>query len=212
MRNMRWFWGVVTLLALTVGTGAFLYVTGDPGHYDPIFRAKYTAHLGTIVLHGVTSVMALVLGPWQFIGSLRRKHPRWHRVLGYLYLIGVVLGGLTGIPMAMMAEGGPMARVGFMVVAFLWLAVAYQALATALRRNFKAHRAWMLRSYALTFGAVLLRLFLSAFQVLGHDFTDVYPYTPWLSWLTSLAVAEFILGGETYVSVRTVPTGSRTNG
>ena len=61
MRNMRWFWGVVTLLALTVGTGAFLYVTGDPGHYDPIFRAEYTAHLGTIVLHGVTSVMALVL-------------------------------------------------------------------------------------------------------------------------------------------------------
>lgn len=199
---MRLFWGSVTLLALVVGTGALLYVTGDPNQFDLVFRAKYQANLGLVVLHGVTSVMALLLGPWQFVTSLRRKHRRLHRTLGYLYLIGVVLGGLTGIPMALIAHGGPMARVGFMLVALLWLATAWMALLTALQKNFKAHREWMMRSYALTFGAVTLRVLLNVLQALGHDFTDIYPYTPWLSWLTSLAVAEFILGGDDHGKAR----------
>lgn len=204
MRGMRWLWGVVTVLALTVGTGAFLYVTGDPAQFDLVFRAKYMAHLGLVVTHGVSSVLALVLGPWQFL-----PRRRWHRVLGYLYLLGVVVGGLTGLPMALMAYGGPSARLGFAIVALLWLATAWMALTTARQRRFRAHRAWMIRCYALTFGAVLLRILLNVFQLLGHDFNDIYPYTPWLSWLSSLAVAELILGGEADVQVRPMPARSR---
>lgn len=189
-------WGLLTYVACTVGMGAMLYVTGDPRHFDPIFREKYTAHLGLVVTHGVFSILALVSGPAQFWGALRREHPRLHRGLGYLYLAGVLVGGLTAFPMAAIAEGGFWSRLGFAVTGALWLATAWRALATARRRDFSSHRLWMIRCYALTFGAVLLRVFLYAFQELGWKFDQVYPYTPWLSWSLSLLTAEYIAGGR----------------
>lgn len=188
-------WGVMTYVAFTVGLGALLYVTGDPSHFDPIFRQKYAAHLGLVVAHGVLSILALVSGPAQFWGALRRQHPELHRALGYLYLASVLVGGLTAIPMGAMAEGGLWSRLGFELSAMLWLLTGWMALQTARRRNFAAHRLWILRSYALTFGAVLLRLSLFGLQQAGWSFEQVYACTPWLSWGLSLLAAELIAGG-----------------
>lgn len=183
------------MLAWVIGLGALHYVTGDPSQFDAVFRDKYTAHRTLVVTHGVCSIIALLVGPFQFL----KKRSRWHRQLGYLYLVSLVLGAVTGLPMALMAEGGPMARLGFALTDLLWLATAWLALQSARQRRFGEHRAQMIRSYALTFGAVMLRLFLYGLQHLGYEFNAIYPYTPWLSWLTSLAVAEWILEGETHV-------------
>jgi len=198
-------WAGMTLLGLLVGYGSLVYVLGDPAHYDAVFRPKYTYYHTMVVTHGVTSVLALLLGPWQFLPlrpdrpTPRRQNPAgcnlWHRRLGWLYFLALGIGALTGMPMAFMAEGGVSARLGFFSVDVLWLVTAWLALRTARQRKFGAHRRWMIRSYALTFGAVVLRLYLYCLQHLGYEFNSIYPYTPWLSWLTSLAVAEWILVG-----------------
>lgn len=211
MSSMRRFgWACMTLMGLVVGFSSLVYVLSDPTHYDAVFRPKYTHYHTMVVTHGVASILALVIGPWQFMGlkplkpTGRRDKPvgrnLWHRRLGWLYLVSLVVGVLTGMPMAAMAEGGVSSRLGFFTVDVLWLVTAYLSLQTARRRKFAAHRRWMVRSYALTFGAVVLRLYLYGLQHLGYDFNSIYPFTPWLSWLTSLAVAEWILETVTPVT------------
>jgi len=188
----------MTLTAVTIGLGALRYVTGDPAQFDEMFRAKYTQNLSLVVSHGVASVLALISGPWQFLEVFRGKFRRLHRGLGYFYLTGVCVGGVTGLPMAITAEGGPLSRVGFTIVAVAWLATSLLALECARRGDFPAHRRWMIRSYALTFGAVLLRLDLCFLRLLGYDFNAIYPYMSWLSWSVSLTVAELIIEGEAH--------------
>lgn len=178
----------MTMLALGMGCASWDYVAGYPEQYDAVFRQKYLRYHLLVLTHGAASVLALVLGPFQFL----RRGP-WHRPLGYAYLLSLFAGALTGLPMACIAEGGPLARTGFAVVDLLWVATAWMALSTARGRRYAQHREWMIRSYALTFGAVLLRFYLYGLQQLGYDFNSVYPFTPWLSWVTSLAVAELLL-------------------
>ncbi|MBS2040238.1 DUF2306 domain-containing protein [bacterium] len=203
MRKLGWL--CMTLLGLVVGYGSLVYVLGDPAHYDAVFRPKYTYYHTMVVTHGLTSVLALLIGPWQFL-LLRPEKPTprsqasspvgrnlWHRRAGWLYFLCLILGALTGMPMALMAEGGVSARLAFLTVDVLWLVTAWLSLKTARQRKFAAHRRWMVRSYALTFGAVVLRLYLYQLQRMGYEFNAIYPFTPWLSWLTSLAVAEWIL-------------------
>ena len=212
MSNMRRFgWACMTLLGLLVGYSSLVYVLGTPAHYDAVFRPKYTCYHTMVVTHGVTSILALLIGPWQFL-PLRPDRPTarqatpagrnlWHRRLGWLYFISLTLGALTGMPMAIMAEGGVSSRLGFFTVDVLWLVTAYFSLKTARARKFTAHRSWMIRSYALTFGAVVLRLYLYGLQHLGYEFNSIYPFTPWLSWLTSLAVAEWIVEGAPHAKL-----------
>ena len=189
---MKLIWLLLTGLALGVGSGALAYVVGDPQQFDPVFRAKYIVLRIWVVTHGVSSVIALGLGPWLFLTL-----PRFlHRALGRLYLLAVVVGALSGFPLALRAEGGWMAQLGFLLVDGLWLVCAWQALEAIRRGRVTLHRRWMVRSYALTFGAVLLRLYLYVLQQLGYDFNGLYPYTPWLSWWTAWVLAETILEGE----------------
>lgn len=62
-----------------------------------------------------------------------------------------------------------------------------------LDRRFADHRAWMVRSFALTFGAVTLRLYLPIGPLLGFEFEPSYVVISFLSWVPNLAVAELIL-------------------
>ena len=56
------------------------------------------------------------------------------------------------------------------------------------------HRQWMIRSFALTFAAVTLRLWLPFFQiVLNFEFIEAYIIIAWLCWIPNLIVAEIII-------------------
>src|SRR5688500_3272543 len=62
------------------------------------------------------------------------------------------------------------------------------------RRDIRAHRAWMLRSYALIFAAVALRIELPLLTMaFAGRFTPAYQVVAWLSWVPNLAWAEWRL-------------------
>lgn len=189
-------WATLLLFAFQAASYAVPYVTGDPAGFDPLFRDKYTRHLGLIVVHGLTASLALCLGPFQFWPWLRHKLPRLHRWLGQAYLLAVVGAATTALPMALMAEGGAVAKLSFLALAMAWLATAWQALRQARLRHFAAHRAWMVRNYALTYGAVIFRLLLNGLQEAGLEFDLIYPVLSWSGWLVSLLTAELWLRKE----------------
>lgn len=189
-------WSVLLFFAFQTASYAVPYILGDPTDFDPLFRGKYTRHLGIIVVHGLTASLALCLGPFQFWPWLRRQWPRQHRWLGQAYLLAVVGAATTALPMALMAEGGAVAKLSFLVLALAWLATAWQALRLARLRRFADHRVFMVRNYALTYGAVVFRLLLNGLQEAGLGFEAIYSTLSWSGWLLSLLTAELWLRKE----------------
>ncbi len=45
----------------------------------------------------------------------------------------------------------------------------------------------------MTFGAVMLRVYLGLFAVAGVDFVDAYPTVSWIAWVPNLILVEWYL-------------------
>ena len=183
----------MTLLSLLIFLVAGRYLTLDPEVYFPQQRAVYIANTAAIVAHVAGGMIALLLGPIQFLPALRRRWPRVHRWLGRGYLAGIGLGGLAGLWMAHLAYGGPVAQLGFAALALAWLTTSFQAFARIRAGDVAAHRAWMVRSFALTFAAVMLRLELPLLAAVGMSFEAAYATVAWACWVPSLLVVELVL-------------------
>lgn len=187
----------LTLSAWITGFLSLAYLL-DPHSFDPVFRDKYLAHLPVVLLHGLSGVLALGLGPvllfqdplGQGWSPLRGAT---HRQLGGLYLGAVLVGGLSGLRLAGEAFGGTVGQTGFSLLAVLWLGTAWRAFALARHGHFADHRRWVARNYALTCSAVTLRALLSGGQMAGQPFEALYPWTAWLCWIPNLIAAEALL-------------------
>jgi hypothetical protein len=60
------------------------------------------------------------------------------------------------------------------------------------RHDVRRHREWMIRSYALLFSAVTLRLELPLLVLaFGGDFTPAYQVVSWLCWVPNAVWAEW---------------------
>ncbi len=157
----------------------------------PDMREKFAAHSMVVYFHIFAAALTLLIGPFQFSTRLRNRHTALHRWSGRLYLgIGVVIGGSAGFYMALIAEGGLVAQLGFATLALAWLYTGFKAWRAIRARDLTAHRRWMIRNYSLTFAAVTLRLWLPAGLLAGIPYALVYPAIAWLSWLPNLLVAE----------------------
>jgi len=156
--------------------------------FNPIWRTAFYIHI-------TGGMLALLVGPFQFIKKFRNRNLRLHRTLGKIYLGAILfLAGPSGLFMAFYAEGGGIAVVGFAIMALLWLVTTYMAYEAVRKKNIDAHKAWMVRSFALTFAAVTLRLYVP----IASGYFHVAPFyveasSAWVSWLPNLIVAELLL-------------------
>ncbi len=185
---------LMTYLALLTAAKSLKYITTDIEVFDPLFRFKYEAHLPVVLTHGVAAIAALVIGPFQFMPGSRRRWRRLHRVLGGGYILSVAVGGVTGLIMGTMAYGGLAAKFAFVLVACLWLISGWKAYSSARAGRIADHRVWMIRNYALTFGAVTLRVYLNLLQLAGLEFETIYVWVPWAAWAPNMVVGEWIIG------------------
>jgi uncharacterized membrane protein len=182
------------LLAIAVSLVVSRYLTLDPETFFPEQRAVYLAHLTFVIVHVVASMLAILIGPFQFLPGIR-KGPwlKVHRWLGRVYLLGILFGGLSGLYMAQMAYGGIISQLGFTALACLWLYTGYRAYRHIRQKEIEQHRQWMIRNYALTFAGVMLRVWMPLSMGAGMDFTAAYIVIAWLCWVPNLLVAEWMI-------------------
>lgn len=185
-------WIMAVLSALIALASARYLVPGAPGA-APTILTNATTRYGALTVHAGFAVAALLIGPFQFAASLRRRQPAWHRRAGTAYVICCLIGGLAGLVLAFGSTAGPIATAGFALLAVAWLTCTAQAWRMAKARRFADHERWMVRSFALTFAAVTLRLYIPAGQVLGLDFMAAYRAIAWLCWVPNLVVAELLI-------------------
>lgn len=163
---------------------------------QPEMKANFQAHSTAIYIHAFASLFALTLGPLQFSSRLRQRQRHIHRWLGRAYLaVGVLVGGLSGLYLSLFAYGGVMSKLGFAVLALLWLYTGLRALLAIRAADIAQHRKWMIRNFSLTFAAVTLRLYLPAAFVPGVEFAQAYQLIAWLCWVPNLLIAEWRYNG-----------------
>jgi hypothetical protein len=186
-------WILMMSLSVLIAVGATRYFANNPDYYFPEQREIFSNHLFSLLAHVSGSAFALFVGPLQFLPKLRRTRPRIHRTIGTSYIVAVVVGGVAGGLMAPRTYGGDVAHLGFGLLAICWLGVTLTALWMILAKRVAAHGRWMVRSFALTFAAVTLRLWLPALDKLGLPLEIAYPIVAWLAWVPNVICAEIYL-------------------
>ncbi|MBX7243920.1 MAG: DUF2306 domain-containing protein [Candidatus Sumerlaeaceae bacterium] len=181
----------------------------SPQSFAPHLRQKFMAHYPVVLTHGIAGCVALGLGMIQFLRPLRRRAVRLHRAVGSIYLVSVFIGGAAALPMALMAFGGVCAIAGFTLLAILWLASGALALRALLVGHIRQHGRWMIRNYALTFSAIMVRGWLSVFDRFDVPLEVGYAVVAWISWVPALVIAELLIR---YVTIRGAPTASQPEG
>jgi hypothetical protein len=139
--------------------------------------------------HMLIAPFALILGPFQFIPRLRARYPRAHRWSGRVYVAACLIAGIGALATAPYASGGPVAGLGFGILAVLWIGTTAWAWRAAVARNFTLHRTLMRYSYAMTFGAVTLRLQIPFFFIAGfHSYPEMSVWLAYTAWIPNVLV------------------------
>ncbi len=187
-------WASILALSLLIALVSSRYFSLNPEVFFPEQKTTYSIHTFGLMLHITGAILALIIGPFQFLPKLRKGHfLKFHRLLGRVYLISVLLGGIGGFYMSLFAYGGPPAQLGFFVLAALWLISGFMAYWLIRQKDIEGHKHWMIRNFSLTFAAVTLRLWLPLFQLLGIDFELGYIIIAWLCWIPNLVFAEWMI-------------------
>jgi len=186
-------WTMMLLLAAFTALITSRYLTLNPDEYFPEQKLVYMAHIAILIVHIVSSMLAILIGPFQFLPGIRKgRFLKVHRWLGRTYLLGVLFGGLSGLYMAQLAYGGIISTLGFTALAILWLFSGAMAYMHIRNKRLESHREWMMRNYALTFAAVMLRVWNPIFGSL-FDFTTVYIVVAWMCWVPNLFIIEGVI-------------------
>jgi uncharacterized membrane protein len=165
-------------------------IVGEP-MYPSNLAASFLARPWGIYSHTLFGSLALGLGALQFNRWLLIRHRPLHRALGTVYVVSAAIVGLAGLYMSFYSFGGPVTHLGFGILAVLLLWTTARAYLAARERSIAIHRQWMLRSYALIFAAVTLRIELPLLIMAFGEFTPAYQVVAWLCWVPNVLWAEW---------------------
>lgn len=179
------------LLAIGIALFSYRYLVGSSLASPDILANAFARPF--LALHVLGAATALLVGPFQFIARFRTRRSGLHRLVGRVYVAACLLGAVAGFPLALGSTAGPVAAGGFGALSVCWFAATWLGLRHAMARRFEQHRLWMLRSWAMTFAAVTLRLFLPIIPFTGMSFVEGYRFISWACWLFNLAVLELWL-------------------
>ena len=196
---------VLSAIPLSAGTLRLVQLAGGPDLMPADDR--FAGFPAALVIHIVGSACFALLGIGQLLTHFRRRHPTWHRRSGRL----LVAAGLAVVGSALWLTLGYPPHPGTGPVLFVSRVVVSVAMGTFLvlgfaairRRDITAHRAWMVRAYALALGA--------GTQAFTEGFTQAAVGAGELSgdlaklagWVINLAIAEWALRRTTHGRGRT---------
>lgn len=188
-----WIMRIAAVFSLLIALTSYRFLAFPLELGFPDFLDHITNRRTLFLMHIAAAPVALAVGAFQFMPKLRAKRSGLHRWMGRIYGLSILIGGIGALGIGVTAIGGPVAQVGFTLLAILWLATTANAVRLAMQRNIVEHRKWMIRSFALTFAAVTLRLQLPFFFAGGYDYAAASLWVAWTCWVPNLIVAERII-------------------
>jgi hypothetical protein len=154
-------------------------------------------------IHVFFSTFCLLAGFTQFAPSLLNTH--WHRKMGALYIISVLLlAGPSGLVMSFFANGGSWSIAAFLILSVLWLVTTGLAFNSLKQRSYAAHGAWMILSYSLTLSALTLRAWkwgLINLTDINFRPMELYRWVAWLGWVPNFFVALILINKDIHLKL-----------
>jgi len=182
-----------------------LFLQGREAIFDGAYRAAFYVHIfsGPVVL-----LNGLIL----LSEYIRRRQSGWHRILGRIQVVVLLLLVLpSSAVMSRHAFGGWPAGLSFLLLSAATACCAIAGVIQARRHRYDLHRRWMLRSYVLIFSAVSLRLISGAAGLFGVPSPEhAYIFAAWTSWLLPLAAFEIVERWPAPPRRRNLTAASRT--
>jgi uncharacterized membrane protein len=195
----------LVIVPLVAGSLRLVEVAGGPQVLPT--NPRIDASPAPVVLHVVAAAVFAVVGAFQFSARIRGGHRTWHRRAGrVLVAAGLVVAG-SGLWMTLFypdAPGGDLLwTVRLMAGSAITLSLVLGFTAIR-RRDITAHRAWMIRAYALSVAAGT-QVFT---QGIGEGIFGANEASTGLSvsagWVVNAVVAEWVIRTR---RARTAPVG-----
>ncbi|MBL1240808.1 MAG: DUF2306 domain-containing protein [OCS116 cluster bacterium] len=184
-------WVLMSILVLGTAVYAAKYFKpGMPNAFQPDVYAVYSWELRIHIAGGIIAALA---GLTQFWSGFRNKHKNLHRLSGFTYITAIAIAAPAALILSTVSQGGLVTHIGFGMLAILWAFTTFKALYHITRREITLHKQWMIRSYALTFAFVLLRMWLGAFIASGVPIDQAYQTVSWLCWVPNLLIVEYLI-------------------
>jgi uncharacterized membrane protein len=180
--------GLISLYYLIMRAFPFLIVSKD------IYGPYYFPRAVWIWPHVLGGVFVMVLGPFQFLPSIRIKYHQFHRVTGYIFLISVLVSALALIFLISTSSSNLVIDIGLGIGGVVWLVTAFLAYIAIKNRKIEQHREWMVRCYMVTLAFVLFRVVIDVLSYLKvTNEPDIVALASWISWTVPLFITEVVL-------------------
>jgi uncharacterized membrane protein len=193
-------WALLLFGALLAAGNALMFATvteftADYGSSGDFSAAGQKARMFAVpaigYAHTLGGMIAMLIGPFQFLGVVRQRYPHVHRWLGRVYLVCVAVGGLAGLYLSPGSYASNTFGLAFIALALAWLYTGAKAYLAIRAGEIAAHRRWMIRNYALTYAAVTLRIEMPLLIVLGGlSPIMALNIVGWTCWVPNLIVVE----------------------
>ena len=143
-------------------------------------------------LHMLAGGLVLLLIPMTL---LVRRRPRWHRPLGRISALTVLIAGLSAVPVALVAPVTRVSAWGFAAQGLVWLVLLGLGLRNIRLRRLAAHRAAMLLMATTTTGAIFFRVYLALWAIFGNfrHYEAFYAADAWIAWTLPLGAMAIFL-------------------
>lgn len=145
--------GLILLSLVPVLAGAMRLTELAVGAEVTAANARFFDSPVPVIAHIIGATVYCLLGALQFVPRLRTGRPSWHRIAGRIVVPAGLVAGLSGMWMGVFYTRPAPDMIMRLFFGALMVTSILLGLRAVLRRDFRAHRAWMIRGYAVGIGA-----------------------------------------------------------
>ena len=152
-----------------------------------------------VEFHLVSSISFCILGAFQFLLSIRRNFPRWHRLVGRLLVCAGIVSALSGLWMthfySFPAElQGTLLYLVRIIVSLSMVIFIFFGISSILKKRVMQHQAWMIRAYALGQGAgTQVLITIPWLLTVGEPIGFARDILMTAAWVVNIVVAEWVI-------------------
>lgn len=192
-------WSALGLSIVIVMVFAVIRVTTDIGNIgsgvelaDSSFSKRYAENPVLAYGHILPGIVYLTVAPFQIARPVRRRHLDLHRTVGRVLIVAGLLSAVFALALGLFIPFGGIAESSATVVFGVYFAaalvLAYRAVGAG---DIAAHRAWMIRAFAIGTGVGTIRVLVGFSEGFGlAEFDQVFGPAFWVAFGLHALLAE----------------------